>query len=61
MKTIQWKKKWKDLHLRILKEIIQISNFHLKEGNKLQRQRIKGYLHGLETIERTMTKIEKGR
>ena len=49
---------WEDLHNRILYEMLQVSCFHLKKGRKEDRIRMRGYLNGLETIERTMVKIE---
>ena len=51
---------WEDLHTRILYEIVQVLCFHFKKGRKEDRIRMRGYLNGLETIERTMVKMENG-
>ena len=50
--------RWHDLHTRILGEIVQVSCFHLKKGRKEERERMRGYLYALETIERTMVKMD---
>ena len=51
------KTNWDDLHTRILAEIVQVSAFHLKKGRKTERQRMRGYLLGLETVSIPPTKV----